>query len=171
MIPRVLGPLRSQFSLGLNAFDATNGPEPNGQFFSWLGQVQRVQRLGANQLLIAQGDVQLASDPLLPSQQFVIGGGQSVRGYRQNLRSGDNGVRFSLENRIALQRNAVGNPIFQLAPFLDAGWVWNHSSNPTTLSNETFLASVGLGVIIEPLAGLVLRGRLWNSIDLQQRSA
>ncbi len=149
--------LRSQFSIGLNAFDATNGPEPNGQFFSWLGQVQRVQRLGANQLLIAQGDVQLASDPLLPSQQFVIGGGQSVRGYRQNLRSGDNGVRFSLENRIALQRNAVGNPIFQLAPFLDAGWVWNNSSNPTTLSNETFLASVGLGVIVEPLAGLVLR--------------
>ncbi len=149
--------LRSQFSIGLNAFDATNGPEPNGQFFSWLGQVQRVQRLGANQLLIAQGDVQFASDPLLPSQQFVIGGGQSVRGYRQNLRSGDNGVRLSLENRIALQRNAVGNPIFQLAPFLDAGWVWNNSSNPTTLSNETFLASVGLGVIVEPLAGLVLR--------------
>ncbi len=149
--------LRSQFSIGLNAFDATNGPEPNGQFFSWLGQVQRVQRLGANQLLIAQGDVQFASDPLLPSQQFVIGGGQSVRGYRQNLRSGDNGLRFSLENRIALQRNANGNPIFQLAPFLDAGWVWNNSSNPTTLTNETFLASVGLGAILEPLAGLVLR--------------
>lgn len=149
--------LRSQFSLGLNAFDATNGPEPNGQFLSWLGQVQRVQRLGTNQLLIAQGDVQLSTDPLLPSQQFVIGGGQSVRGYRQNLRSGDNGVRLSLENRIALQRNAVGNPIFQLAPFLDAGWVWNNSSNPVPLANETFLASVGLGVILEPLSGLVLR--------------
>ena len=149
--------LRSQFSLGLNAFDATSGPEPNGQFLSWLGQVQRVQRLGTNQLLIAQGDVQLASDPLLPSQQFVIGGGQSVRGYRQNLRSGDNGVRFSLENRIALQRNTVGSPTLQLAPFLDAGWVWNNSRNPATFSNETFLASVGLGVILEPLAGLVVR--------------
>ena len=149
--------LRSQFSLGLNAFDATDGPKPNGQFFSWLGQVQRVQRLGANQLLIAQGDVQLASDALLPSQQFVIGGGQSVRGYRQNLRSGDNGIRLSLENRIAIQRNELGNPIFQLAPFVDAGWVWNQSNNTAQLANETFLASAGLGIIWEPIPRMLVR--------------
>lgn len=149
--------VRSQFSLGLNAFDATNGPEPNGQFLSWLGQVQRVQRLGKNQLLIAQGDVQLASDPLLPSQQFVLGGGQSLRGYRQNLRSGDNGLRLSLENRIALQRSPQGNPTFQLAPFLDAGWVWNQASNPLTLTRETFLASAGLGMIWEPIPNCLVR--------------
>ena len=149
--------VRSQFSLGLNAFDASNGPEPNGQFLSWLGQVQRVQRLGKNQLLIAQGDVQLASDPLLPSQQFVLGGGQSLRGYRQNLRAGDNGLRLSLENRIALQRNPQGNPTFQLAPFLDAGWVWNQASNPLTLTRETFLASAGIGMIWEPIPNCLVR--------------
>ena len=151
--------LRSQFSLGLNAFDATvsDTSKPDGRFFSWLGQVQRVQRLSDSQLMIAQADVQLSADPLLPSQQFVIGGGQSLRGYRQNLRSGDNGIRVSLENRITIQRSEVGNPIFQLAPFVDAGWVWNQANNPTQLSNETFLASAGLGLIWEPLPRMLVR--------------
>jgi hemolysin activation/secretion protein len=151
--------LRSQFSLGLNAFDATvsDTAKPDGRFFSWLGQVQRVQRLSNNQLLIAQADVQLSPDPLLPSQQFVIGGGQSLRGYRQNLRSGDNGIRLSLENRIAIQRNELGNPIFQLAPFVDAGWVWNQSNNTAQLANETFLASAGLGMIWEPISRMLVR--------------
>ena len=151
--------LRSQFSFGLNAFDATISDtiKPDGRFFSWLGQVQRVQRLSDSQLLIAQADVQLSADPLLPSQQFVIGGGQSLRGYRQNLRSGDNGIRVSLENRIVIQRSELGNPIIQLAPFVDAGWVWNQSNNPTQLSNETFLASAGLGLIWEPLPRMLVR--------------
>lgn len=150
--------LRSQFSFGLNAFDATvNTTKPDSQFFSWLGQAQRVQRLSDNQLLIAQADVQLSPDPLLSSQQFVIGGGQSVRGYRQNLRSGDNGIRLSLENRIAIQRNELGNPIFQLAPFVDAGWVWNQSNNPTQLASETFLAAAGLGMLWEPIANCLVR--------------
>ncbi len=151
--------LRSQFSLGLNAFDATvsDTAKPDGRFFSWLGQVQRVQRLSNNQLIIAQADVQLSPDPLLPSQQFVIGGGQSLRGYRQNLRSGDNGIRLSLENRIAIQRNELGNPIFQLAPFVDAGWVWNQSNNTAQLANETFLASAGLGIIWEPIPRMLVR--------------
>jgi hemolysin activation/secretion protein len=151
--------LRSQFSLGLNAFDATvsDTSKPDGRFFSWLGQMQRVQRLSNNQLLIAQADVQLSHDPLLPSQQFVIGGGQSLRGYRQNLRSGDNGARFSVENRIALQRDQIGNPIFQLVPFVDAGWVWNQSQNPAQLASETFLASAGLGLIWEPMPRFLVR--------------
>lgn len=151
--------LRSQFSLGLGLFNATENddPKPDGRFFAWLGQVQRVQRVGKNHLLIAQADLQLTPDSLLPSQQFVIGGGQSLRGYRQNARSGDNGFRFSLEDRIAIQRDASGLPTFQVAPFIDLGTVWNKSSNPNTLANETFLAAVGLGVIWEPLPRFTVR--------------
>ncbi|KAM3114575.1 ShlB/FhaC/HecB family hemolysin secretion/activation protein [Phormidesmis sp. 146-33] len=151
--------LRSQFSLGLDVFDATtnNDPVPDGRFFSWLGQIQRVQRLGNNHLLIAQADVQLTPDSLLPSQQFVIGGGQSLRGYRQNARSGDNGFRLSLEDRIAILRDASGVPTLQLAPFIEAGSVWNKSSNPNKLTNETFLAAAGLGLIWEPAPRFVVR--------------
>ncbi|MEG4029795.1 MULTISPECIES: ShlB/FhaC/HecB family hemolysin secretion/activation protein [unclassified Microcoleus] len=151
--------LRSQFTIGTSLFDATQneGSDPDGQFLSWLGQVQRVQRLNDKHLLILQADLQLSANSLLPSQQFVIGGGQSLRGYRQNVRSGDNGFRVSIEDRITLQRDASGNPKLQLAPFLDAGTVWNVANNPNTLTNQTFLAGVGLGVIWEPIQRVNLR--------------
>ena len=154
--------VRSQFTIGTTLFDATQyegyeGSEPDGQFFSWLGQVQRVQRLNDKHLLILQADLQLSANGLLPSQQFVIGGGQSLRGYRQNARSGDNGLRVSIEDRITLQRDASGNPKLQLAPFLEAGTVWNVANNPNKLPNERFLAGVGLGVIWEPIPRLNLR--------------
>ena len=151
--------VRSQFTIGTSLFDANQyeGSVPDGQFFSWLGQVQRVQRLNDKHLLILQSDLQLSANGLLPSQQFVIGGGQSLRGYRQNARSGDNGFRVSIEDRITLQRDASGNPKLQLAPFLDAGTVWNVANNPNKLTNQTFLAGVGLGVIWEPIQRVNLR--------------
>ncbi|MBK4730664.1 ShlB/FhaC/HecB family hemolysin secretion/activation protein [Oxynema sp. CENA135] len=151
--------VRSLFNVGTGLFDATTNddPIPDGRFFSWIGQVQRVQRLGSAQLLIFQGDVQLSPDPLLSSQQFVIGGGQSLRGYRQNVRSGDNGFRFSVENRIAIARDASGIPIFQVAPFFDVGTVWNHDDNPNRLPRETFLAGVGVGVLWQLFPGFNLR--------------
>ncbi len=150
---------RSQFRLGTALFSATenSGDVPDGQFLSWLGQVQRVQRLSDNHLLIAQLYTQFAGDPLLPSQQFVIGGGQSVRGFRQNARSGDNGIRFSLEDRIAIVRNTSGLPVFQLAPFIDFGYVWNDSDNPNTETDQRFLAGLGLGLSWQPFENFSIR--------------
>ncbi|MDZ7957666.1 MAG: ShlB/FhaC/HecB family hemolysin secretion/activation protein [Aulosira sp. DedQUE10] len=151
--------VRSQFSFGLDIFDATtnSGSAPSGNFFSWLGQIQRVQRFGRDNLLIAQADVQLTPDSLLPSQQFLIGGGQSLRGYRQNSRAGDNGFRFSVEDRIAILRDQAGLPNLQLAPFVDMGAVWNATNNPNPQPNQTFLASAGLGLLWEPLPRLLMR--------------
>jgi len=151
--------LQSQFNFGLNIFDATSnsGSIPDGSFFSWLGQAQRVQQLGKNQLFIAQADLQLSPDSLLPSQQFVIGGGQSLRGFRQNARSGDNGFRLSLEDRIAIIHDETGYPTLQLAPFIDLGAVWNQSSNPNKVPNQNFLSGAGIGLIFEPLRHFVMR--------------
>ncbi|AVH66671.1 peptide ABC transporter permease [Nostoc sp. 'Peltigera membranacea cyanobiont' 213] len=151
--------LRSLFSLGLGTFDATINPDPvpDGRFFSWLAQVQRVQRLNDINLLIAQAEVQLTPNGLLPSQQFVIGGGQSLRGYRQNARAGDNGVRFSLENRLTLEKDESGNSMLQIAPFFDAGVVWNVNNNPNQLQTQTFLAGVGLGILWQPIPSLNMR--------------
>ncbi len=153
---------RSQFNLGINAFNATSnaGGIPDGQFFSWVGQIQRAQLLDPNQLLVAQLDVQLSPDSLLPAQQLNLGGGQSLRGYSQNARFGDNGLRLSVENRIALQKNAAGAPTIQIAPFIDLGTVWNNSSNPNSLPGQNFLASAGVGAIVEPLPQFTLRADL-----------
>ncbi|RCJ19562.1 peptide ABC transporter permease [Nostoc minutum NIES-26] len=151
--------LRSLFSLGIDVFDATinSDPVPDGRFFSWLAQVQRVQRLNENNLLIAQAEVQLTPNALLPSQQFVVGGGQSVRGYRQNVRAGDNGVRFSLEDRFTVQRDSAGNSTLQFAPFFDLAYIWNVDDNPNSLQRQKFLAGLGLGVLFEPIPRLNLR--------------
>ncbi|WP_375477638.1 ShlB/FhaC/HecB family hemolysin secretion/activation protein [uncultured Nostoc sp.] len=148
--------LRSQFNFGVDILDATinNHPIPDGRFFSWLGQVQRVQQLSNDNLLLIQADLQLTPDSLLPSQQFVIGGGQSVRGYRQNIRSGDNGFRVAIEDRFTVQRNESGLSTIQLAPFLDMGAVWNQSDNPNPLPNQTFLVGAGLGLLWNQAMGI-----------------
>lgn len=151
--------IRSQFNFGANIFNATvnEDPVPDGRFVSWLGQIQRVQRLGENQLLILQGDLQLTPDTLLPSQQFVIGGGLSVRGFRQNARSGDNGFRISAEDRITVMRDESGLPTLQLAPFIDFGKVWNTGGNPNPEPDQRFLAGAGLGILWQPYTGLNIR--------------
>jgi hemolysin activation/secretion protein len=149
--------LRSQLSLGTGLFGATYVTSPSAAFLSWLGQIQRVQVLGSDTILIGSLDTQLSADPLLPSQQFVVGGGQSVRGFRQNARSGDNGIRFGLESRFVMARNEDGQTVLQLAPFVDLGAVWNNSRNLNLLPSQNFLASGGLGILYEPIKRLNLR--------------
>ncbi|MEQ9353724.1 ShlB/FhaC/HecB family hemolysin secretion/activation protein [Coleofasciculus chthonoplastes] len=153
---------RSLFSFGTGLFDATENSDinedwPDGQFVSWLAQIQRVQIINPDNFLIIQADLQLAFDSLLPAQQFVIGGGQSVRGYRQNVRAGDNGFRISVEDRITLERDESGIATFVLAPFFDVGYVWNRGTNPNELLDQTFIAGLGLGILWEPLPNLNLR--------------
>jgi hemolysin activation/secretion protein len=151
--------VQSQFNLGTSLLDATSnsGSQPDGQFFSWLGQAQRVQVLDPSNLLILQLDLQLTPDPLLSSQQFVIGGGQSIRGYRQNARIGDNGFRLSAEDRIAILRNESGSPILQVAPFAEIGAVWNVDDNPNSLPDQNFLPGIGVGLLWEPYPRLNVR--------------
>ncbi|BBD60376.1 polypeptide-transport-associated domain-containing protein [Nostoc sp. HK-01] len=151
--------LRSLFSFGLGIFDATSNPSPipDGQFFSWLAQAQRVQRLSTDNILVAQAELQLTPNALLPAQQFVVGGGQSVRGYRQNVRAGDNGVRLTIEDRLTVQRDASGNSTLQIAPFFDMAYIWNVDDNPNTLQRQKFIAGIGLGVLFQPIPQLDIK--------------
>ncbi|HBB33503.1 MAG TPA: ShlB/FhaC/HecB family hemolysin secretion/activation protein [Cyanobacteria bacterium UBA8803] len=135
---------RSQFSFGLDAFDATiNESGVDGRFMSWIGQLQWVQALGADAILIARAGVQLSNDTLLPLEQFSIGGRDTVRGYLQNQRVADNGIIGSLEVRWPIVRDPGGIGTIQLAPFFDMGTVWNHESE---VGSPRTLASIGLGL-------------------------
>lgn len=150
---------QSQFELGTGLLNATLNeyPVPDGRFFSWSAQAQRLQRLSNNNLLLVRGAVQLTPNSLLPSQQFVIGGGELLRGYRQNARIGDNGFLFTIEDQITLSRNAAGESTFKLSPFVDLGAIWNHPDNPNRLLQQTFLASIGAALNWEVLPGMKLR--------------
>ncbi len=136
---------RSTVSIGIDALNATNNPDkPDGQFVSWLGSVQWLQQLGkkgAQLLFRAAG--QWASDPLLPLEQFTVGGIYSVRGYRQNLLVRDQGLTMSLEYRIPLIRSSAARNALYFTPFIDAGGGWNRdrdNPDPDTIS------SVGIGL-------------------------
>jgi hemolysin activation/secretion protein len=148
--PKGFWAVNSQFNFGTDWLGATRGKTPDGQFFSWTGQAGRTQLLNADNLLHLQANWQLTPDPLLPSQQFVMGGRQSLRGFRQNFRSGDNGVSLSIEHQVTLQRNLAGVSVLQLAPFIDAGVVWNAANNPSPLPPQTFLAGLGVGLRWQP---------------------
>ncbi|MBD1834891.1 ShlB/FhaC/HecB family hemolysin secretion/activation protein [Cyanobacteria bacterium FACHB-472] len=132
---------RSQFSVGIDAFDATiNNTGTDGQFFSWLGQFQWVQQLSPRNLLVARIDAQLTLDSLLSLERFSMGGVDTVRGYRQNQLVSDNGILGSVEVRVPLTSDPR---ILQLAPFFEIGTAWNNRDidpDPATI------ASLGLGL-------------------------
>lgn len=139
--PRQVLAARSQFSLGINAFDATiNNSGTDGRFFSWLGQLQLVQQLSKKNVLLIRIDTQLTPDSLLTPEQFSIGGMDTVRGYRQNQTVADNGILGSVEVRFPLTSNP---DILQVAPFFDIGKVWNNQNSDPDI---TTIASLGLGV-------------------------
>jgi hemolysin activation/secretion protein len=151
--------LGSQFNFGFQ----TN---QNKSSFSWQGQLERQQKITDNYSISAQLNLQLTPQNLATSQEFFLGGAQSLRGYRTNALSGDNGLRFALENRISLAKNNT----FVVVPFLDLGYAWNQptSAKAAPLTNQKFLASAGLGLIWQPSRNMGLR--LDYGIPLSQGS-
>ncbi len=138
--------ISSQFSLGIDAFDATvDDTGTDGRFFSWLGQFQWLRSLNNRRdaLLIARLATQITPDTLLSIEQFALGGLGSVRGYEQNQSIGDNGIFGSVELRIPLIRDSDGIGLVQLTPFFDAGTVWSEEESE---ENPSTLASLGLGI-------------------------
>jgi hemolysin activation/secretion protein len=137
---------RSRFSLGVDALGATTNDSsiPDGQFFSWLGQFQWARILGLWDIqTILRTDVQLTDDPLLPLEQFAVGGRYTVRGYRENQMVRDNGLVASLEFRIPLIQEKSWADYLHLAPFVDYGTAWNES---TSFSDAEDITSAGLGL-------------------------
>ena len=149
--------VRSRFSVGLNVLGATinaNPDTPDGQFFSWLGQVQGIKQFGEQLLgmqLLGRMDLQVTNSPLFPVEQVSLGGRYTVRGYREVTIIRDNSFIASVEPRFPLLRWANGEPMFQFAPFVDIAHGWSIGDNrpastaPITTFPDT-LASVGAGL-------------------------
>jgi len=151
---------RSSLNFGIDAWNATINEDdtPDSRFITWLGQFQWVRRLEFFQhamlkdsQLLFRTDIQWANEGLLPLEKFSIGGATTVRGYRENQLTRDNGWIASLEWRLPvaqwrlpkLSKNADDGMLY-LAPFIDYGRSWNHDDS-TTSKNST-IYSVGLGL-------------------------
>lgn len=145
---------RSTFSLGTGAFGATDlgNNLPNGKFLAWLGQFQHARRLGTtDNQLVFRLDVQLTNKPLLPMEQFAVGGIRTVRGFRSNQLVRDQGYATSVEVRVPVMRNADGAAILQVAPFVDLGGAW-YKTRATDSPQR--LSSAGVGLRWDPRPGL-----------------
>ncbi len=138
--------LRSQFSLGIGALDATiNEKPPDSRFFAWRGQAQYLRLLAPDTILLLRSDLQLANETLVPIEQFGLGGIDSIRGYRQDALLSDNGLFASAEVRVPILRIPEWNSILQVAPFIEVGTTWNSSGRANPDPNT--LASAGLGLL------------------------
>ncbi len=148
--PEQVFAVRSTFSIGVDLLGATHnqGGQPDGRFFAWLGQAQWARRLPwADSQIIFRLDGQWAADPLLPLEQFSVGGGRTVRGYGKNLLVRDHGFATSLELRVPVLRTEAGLPLLEIAPFVDAGGAWfENRENPS----PSIIPAVGVGLRSNP---------------------
>jgi hemolysin activation/secretion protein len=165
--------VRSQFSLGLDVLNATvNDGQPDSRFFAWRGQAQWVRLLAPDTLFLLRGDVQIADSPLVPLEQFGLGGAQTVRGYRQDFLLTDSGLSASAEIRLPVLRVPEVDGLLQVIPFFDIGMAWNANGvnpDPSTLSGlgvgllwqqgDTLSARLDFGV---PIVSVDARERTWQ---------
>lgn len=143
--------LRSTFDFGIRGFNATIVNHPaDGRFVAWLGQVQYLRRLPfLNSQLLLKSNLRLADDELPPSEKFAIGGYTSVRGYRENILTGDEGFTAGLEWQVltanikcpGLSDGPEDGDLY-LIPFADFGKTWNKEYHTV----NTDIGSIGLGV-------------------------
>jgi hemolysin activation/secretion protein len=177
--PQDVFAVRSQFSLGVGAFDATVNGEglPDSRFLAWRGQGQYVRLLAPDTLLVVRSDLQLATDPLLTLEQFSLGGLGTVRGYRQDLLLTDNGFLASVEARLPIVRVSEVEGVLQVVPFVDFGVGWNNGDFPDPDPNA--LVGIGLGLQWQmgenfsarfdwgiPLVDVDIDKRTWNDNGL-----
>ena len=136
--------LQSEFSLGINALNATVlDTPPDGRFFAWQGRGFWVHAFAPDTLFALKGQVQLANRPLVPVEQISIGGLDTVRGYRTSTLLADSGWLASVEVYLPILRIPKWQGVLQIIPFLDAGQGRNRGDFQPSPSK---LLSTGLGL-------------------------
>ncbi|SHM06912.1 Hemolysin activation/secretion protein [Roseovarius litoreus] len=138
-------------SLGLRAgnADALGTSQTEGSFWLLYGQGSYLRPLGGSLFYEANLRYQYAPDQNLPvARLFSVGGVGSVRGYPNNIRSGDSGVvlnqQLSLQNPIRLGNRITARPFV----FFDAAVVVPFRTAGGFDNDQDLLASVGAGVTI-----------------------
>ncbi len=116
------------------------------------GDIQRNQRFGGGWGLLTRMDFQVASQPLISNEQFSAGGVDSVRGYLDAERQGDDAVRARLElqtpglfSESRFDANLIG--------FID--WASLRVQEPLPKQESSFkLGSIGFGLRLKDPTGL-----------------
>ena len=124
-------------------------------YLSFTAGVERNQLLPGDFSLLVKLDGQVTDQPLIANEQYVAGGGESVRGYHESEASGDNAIHGVLE---LAAPDLVKKPGFRVIPYLfyEGAGLW--VKDP--LAGQD--ARLGLKG-----SGFGLRGTLFGSLDFQ----
>jgi hemolysin activation/secretion protein len=135
-----------------DAVFATQVPGGQAEYFYAHLSAERITDLSDDWSWDVRATLQLSADALLPSEQIVLGGFASVRGYQDQAATRDNG--YLIENELRAPPVRTGLPAAlglgmgeALVPFafLDYGAGWNHFNGPA-VGSWVSLASIGPGV-------------------------
>jgi hemolysin activation/secretion protein len=120
--------------------------DSGGDFIYFKGDVSRTQELPAGLQLYGKVQGQLASQPLVNSEQMSGGGLDTVRGYLESEVLGDDGVLGSIELRSPSLASWLGPKVNELRfyTFSEGGTLSIRSPLPEQQSTFN-LASVGIG--------------------------
>jgi len=121
--------------------------------------LERNQKLPWEMRLNIGVDGQIASEPLVSSEQFSAGGMESVRGYKESDSLGDDGIHGSIEWQLPDIGKAIGGSDWlQLTPYLfyDFARLWVQQAQDSQ-TDRFNLNGTGLGV----------RGGLWKSFEYE----
>ena len=132
--------LKSQISIGLDIGSITGPDFSKGRFLAWRGDAYWARKLPLRLTLITRAGIQVADRSLISSEQFSLGGIDTVRGYRQDGILEDNGFFSSLELRIPVLKGKYGQLSF--SPFFDVGIPWGNAIK----SESPLVASSGVSV-------------------------
>lgn len=106
-----------------------------------------VHNTGGDWQLRAALDTQYTAEPLVPGEQFGLGGHDSVRGFGERTVTGDRGYRASLEIYTPDQgkKTGINHARLRLLAFVEGGWVERLEPLPGETS-EIGIASAGVGL-------------------------
>jgi hemolysin activation/secretion protein len=140
------GNVRVSKGVGLldgNGKGAANATRATGNPHAWILDFDGVARyqVTPRDVLTAVVRAQKASDDLLSSDLFAVGGYGSVRGFEPAETTGEHGLTLSVD--YAHQMQIADGWRGKGGPFLDAGWVKNNIANAVS---DSRLVAAGLGV-------------------------
>jgi len=127
----------------------------NAGYVAWKFEGSLEQKLGKHWGAYGHVAGQWTDDPLIPNEQFITGGAQSVRGYRESEVSGDRGANATLEARFypTGHPGPDGKRSLYLCAFTDQAQVrFVHPAGPQI--SLTTIGSIGLGVHARGWGGL-----------------
>lgn len=121
--------------------ESPSRPEAGNDFTRLTLSLTRRQQFCRYAGLFARFDGQVATDPLVASQEWQIGGVDSVRGYAPGEATGDQGIFASLE----LQITPFPDRPYGIVAFVDHGYARRRETFVSE-SHDTGLTGAGLGL-------------------------